>query len=271
VSYLQAVILGAVQGLTEFLPVSSSAHLILARMFLGWDADRLGLAFDVACHAGTLLAVVLYFWDDLWAMGQAMPHILSPRVAGPGRLVRLVAVGTVPVVIVGVLWASAIEQQLRAPGVTVVTLIAGALGFFLADGIGSRTRDEGALGHGEAFAIGCAQAAALVPGVSRSGATITVGMLFGLRRESAARFSFLLGVPAILAAAAHAGLGLIHTGVTADEARMFLVGMVVSAAVGYVAIAALLEYLSRHSLAVFAWYRLALAATVIAWMWAERG
>ena len=269
--YFQAVFLGAVQGLTEFLPVSSSAHLILARMFLGWDADRLGLAFDVACHAGTLLAVIVYFWHDLRAMARAIRQALNPGVTGPGRLVRLVALGTVPVVVVGVLWASAIEEQLRAPGVTVVTLIAGALGFFLADGIGSRTRDEGAVGHGEAFAIGCAQAAALVPGVSRSGATITVGMLFGLRRESAARFSFLLGVPAIFAAAGHAGLDLVRVGVTADEAGIFVAGMVVSAAVGYVAIASLLRYLSRHSLAVFAWYRLALAATVMAWMWAGRG
>jgi len=240
-------------------------------MFLGWDADRLGLAFDVACHAGTLLAVVAFFWNDLRAMVRAAPQALSPGVTGPGRLVGLVALGTVPVVVVGALWASTIEEQLRAPGVTVVTLIAGALGFFLADRIGSLTRDEGAIRQGEAFAIGCAQAVALVPGISRSGATITVGMLFGLRRESAARFSFLLGAPAILLAAAHAGLEVVRVGVTADEARMFLVGMAVSAIVGYVAIASLLRYLSRHSLAVFAWYRLGLAATVLVWMWAGRG
>lgn len=240
-------------------------------MFLGWDADGMGLAFDVACHVGTLLAVIAYFRHDLWAMLLAAPQALSPRVTGPGRLVRLVVLGTVPVVIVGGLWASAIEQQLRAPGVTVITLIVGAVGFFLAEWIGSRTRDEVAVGHSEAFVIGCAQAVALVPGVSRSGATMTVGMLYGLRRESAARFSFLLGVPAILAAAAHASLELVQTGMTAGEAGTFLAGMVVSAVVGYGAIAALLRYLSRHSLAVFAWYRLALAATVLAWMYVGRG
>lgn len=269
--YFQAVLLGAVQGLTEFLPVSSSAHLILARMFFGWDADRLGLAFDVACHAGTLLAVLAYFRSDLLAMTRAVPHAWRADVSGPGRLVRLVAVGTVPVVIVGLWWASFIEARLRTPAVAAVTLAAGALAFFAAERFGGRTRDESGIGHGEAAAIGVAQAAALVPGVSRSGATIALGMLFGLRRESAARFSFLLGVPAITAAAAHAGLDLARTGLTAHDAGIFLTGLGVSAAVGYVAIGGLLRYLARHSLAAFAWYRLALAAAVVCWMWAGRG
>jgi undecaprenyl-diphosphatase len=269
--YFQAIVLGAVQGLTEFLPVSSSAHLILARMFFGWEAERLGLAFDVACHAGTLLAVLVYFRRDLAAMARALPAALSPAAAGPARLARAVALGTLPVVVVGALWASAIESQLRAPAVTAVTLVLGAAGLFAADRFGSRSRGESDVGTAASLAIGCAQAAALVPGVSRSGATITVGMLLGLRREAAARFAFLLGVPAIAAAAGHAALGLASTGLSPGDAGLFLAGMGVSAVVGYGAIDGLLRYLNRHGLAAFAWYRLVLAAIVIGWIWSGRG
>jgi undecaprenyl-diphosphatase len=268
---LQAIVLGAVQGLTEFLPVSSSAHLILARLFFGWDADRLGLAFDVACHVGTLLAVLAYFRRDLWAMARALPHAWSASASGPARLVQLVAIGTVPVVIVGLLWASAIEAHLRTPAVAAATLVLGALAFFAADRFGSRSRDESGIGAGHACLIGCAQAVALIPGVSRSGGTITVGMLLGITREAAARFSFLLGVPAIVAAAWHEGFDLVRLGLSAHEAGVFATGMVVSAVVGYLAIGGLLRYLARHGLAAFAWYRLALAAVAVAWLWSGRG
>jgi undecaprenyl-diphosphatase len=271
VGYFQAVVLGAVQGLTEFLPVSSSAHLILARLLLGWDAERLGLAFDVACHAGTLLAVLAYFRHDLWDMVRACPDLLRRGATGPALTARLILIGTLPVVIVGLLWADAIEAGLRTPAVTVVTLTLGALGFVLAERVGTRTRGEADLSVRDAVVMGGAQALALVPGVSRSGATITAAMLFGLRREAAARFSFLLGVPAIAAAAAHAALQVAGTGLSRHEAGVFATGLVVSAAVGYGAIHFLLRYLARHSLAVFAWYRLVLAAVVAAWLWAGRG
>lgn len=268
--YFQAAILGAVQGLTEFLPVSSSAHLILARLLLGWDAEALGLAFDVACHVGTLLAVLVYFRHDLWAMARAVPDVFRGG-AGPARRVRLIAAGTVPVVVVGLLWAPVIEARLRTPGVAAATLALGAIGFFVADRFGRQAREEESAGYGDSVAIGIAQAAALVPGVSRSGATITVGMLLGLRREAAARFSFLLGVPAITAAAAHAGLEVAETGLTGDQAILFLIGMSVSAVVGYLAIGYLLRYLTRHTLSVFAWYRLAVAAIVVAGILMGRG
>lgn len=265
--YLHAVVLGAVQGLTEFLPVSSSAHLILARAFLGMDADRLGLAFDVACHLGTLLAVLVYFRRDVADMARALPGALAGATAMPARRVRLVALGTVPVVVVGLAWADAIATSLRAPAVTAVTLTLGALGLLAADRFGRGERDEARVGYVDSVAVGCAQALALVPGVSRSGATITIGMLLGLRRDAAARFSFLLGIPAILAAAAHAALGLADTGVTGADVRVFLVGLAVSAVVGYAAIGGLLRYLVRHTLGAFAWYRLGLAAVVVAWIW----
>jgi len=274
VAYFQAVILGVVQGLTEFLPVSSSAHLILARALLGWDADELGLAFDVACHVGTLGAVVAYFWTDLVGLAGAVPGLFRrpvwPADAAARRL-RLIAIGTIPVVIAGLLVAGAIEDTLRTPWVAVVTLVAVAVLFLLVERTGRATRGEGAMTPAAAFAIGVAQAAALVPGVSRSGATITTGMFLGLRREAAARFSFLLGVPAILAAAAHEGLPLIRSGMGAEQARLFLIGMGVSAVVGYATIRFLLKYLVSHSLAPFAWYRIALAAVAAVWLLSGRG
>lgn len=258
-----AFLLGIVQGLTEFLPVSSSAHLILARLIFGWDAEQLGLSFDVACHVGTLLAVLAYFRRDLWAMVRAVPQVFRASNDEPARLVRLVAVGTVPVVIAGLLWASFIESEMRTPGVAAVTLAVGAFGLFLVERFGARTRGEGSVGYGESLAVGCAQALALVPGVSRSGACITVAMAFGLRRDAAARFAFLLGIPAIGAAAAHAGLDLLKTGVQAGEPSLFVVGLMTSAVVGYAAIGTLLRYLTCHSLSVFAWYRLAVALAVV--------
>lgn len=268
--YFEAVLLGAVQGLTEFLPVSSSAHLILARAFFGWDAERLGLAFDVACHLGTLAAVVAYFRADLLAMMRAAPAACRRGATGPARQAQLIAAGTVPVVIAGLLLAGRIESHLRTPGVAAGTLAAGALLFFVVERVGSRSRGEETVSFGEALAIGTAQAAALVPGVSRSGATITVGMFAGLRRDGAARFSFVLGVPAIVAAAGHEGLGLLRTGLSGADAVLFVVGMGVSAGVGYLAIRFFLKYLAGHSLAVFAWYRLGLAALAVWWM-AGRG
>ena len=272
--YFQAVVLGVVQGLTEFLPVSSSAHLILARALLGWDAAELGLAFDVACHVGTLAAVVAYFRADLAGLARALPALFRAPLwpADPaGRRLRLIAVGTLPVVVVGLLFAGAIEDALRTPWVTVITLTGVAVLFLLVERSGRAVKGEDAVTPGIALAIGAAQAAALVPGVSRSGATITMGMYLGLRREAAARFSFLLGVPAILAAAAHEGLHLVEAGMGAEQARMFLVGMGVSGVVGYVTIKYFLRYVVGHTLAPFAWYRLALAAITAVWLVSGRG
>ena len=262
---LAAILLGAVQGLTEFLPVSSSAHLILARMLFGVDAERLGMAFDVACHVGTLVAVVAFFRQDLLAMATTVRGVFQRAADGAARRLQLVVFGTLPVVVLGVLVAGRIEEQLRTPLVASVTLALGALLFFWVERVGSRSRDDGSLTSGEGLAIGVAQAVALVPGVSRSGATITMGMALGLTRESAARFSFVLGVPAIMAAAGHEGLHLLKAGLGRDDATMFLVGMSTSAIVGYAAIKYFLKYLSGHSLAAFAWYRLVVAALVLGW------
>jgi undecaprenyl-diphosphatase len=266
VDLLAAAVLGIVQGLTEFLPVSSSGHLILARAFFGWDAGRFGLAFDVACHVGTLLAVAVYFHRDVAAMVAALPGALSGRDGPAERLVRLIAAGTVPIVLVVLAFGDSLEA-LRSPPVVAVTLAIGAAGLIVAERLGRKRRDEDSIGYGEAVALGFAQAAALVPGVSRSGATLTLALLFGLRRAGAARFVFLLSLPAVLAAAAKEILELSEIGTAGLPVTLFAVGLVVSAIVGYLTIKYFLRYLADHTLTVFAFYRFALAAVTMVWLW----
>jgi undecaprenyl-diphosphatase len=264
---LQAALLGVVQGVTEFLPVSSSAHLILARAFFNFDGDKFGLSFDVACHVGTLIAALVYFRIEIARMLAALPRVFEPSRDRDARLIWLLVVATLPAVIVGLLFNSAIEEHLRTVQVVAVTMTLGAIGFFIADATGTNQRDEASLTMAEAWWIGCAQAIALVPGVSRSGITITIALLIGLRRADAARFIFLLAIPAILAAALHEAPKVIRAGLGGQTGVLFLIGIATSAVVGYVAIAYFIRYLARRSLAVFAWYRLALAATVVVWLW----
>lgn len=261
-----AILLGVIQGLTEFLPVSSSAHLILARAFFGWEVPpELGLAFDVALHVGTLAAILTFFRVEVGAMARSLPTMFSAADAH-ARMLRLIAAGTVPIIAVGIFLNDYIEQALRTPGVAAVALTIGAAAMMAAERLGPRTRGEDTLGWGEALGIGCAQAAALVPGVSRSGSTIAVGMFLGIRRDAAARFTFLLAIPATLAAAAKESLALRHLSLTADTITLFVVGVLVSGIVGYLTIKYFLRYLGGHRLDVFAYYRLALAAATLLWM-----
>src|SRR5439155_10203124 len=291
---LQAALLGIVQGLTEFLPVSSSAHLILARAFFGFDADRLRLSFDVACHVGTLVAVLAYFKDDVAGMIAALPRAFgvgankagvgpakagySVRSGAPAppmvavadpepRLIWLLAVGTIPAVVAGLLFGKLIEERMRTPGVAAIALAAGAILLLVAERAGRRTRDEMSLTMAEAFWIGCAQAVALIPGVSRSGVTITVALFLGLTRPRAARFIFLLAIPAILGAAAHEAPKMLKDGWGGDMATLFAIGLVSSAIVGFLAVKYFIRYLANHTLDVFAWYRLGLAVMVVIWIW----
>jgi undecaprenyl-diphosphatase len=261
---VQAALLGFVQGATEFLPVSSSAHLILARAFFGFDGDKFGLAFDVACHVGTLIAVLIYFRQDLARMVAALPRF-NPASDEESRLIWLLVVGTIPAVIAGLAFRHLIEE-LRTPVVAAVTLVLGAILFFVAER-GVKTRSDRSLTVTEALLIGVAQAFALVPGVSRSGATITVALLLGLRRTDAARFIFLLAIPAILGAAASEAPKLLKAGVEGG-ASLIAVGITASAIVGYAAVKYFIRYLGNHSLAAFAWYRIALAASVVVWLYA---
>jgi undecaprenyl-diphosphatase len=261
---LEAVLLGVVQGLTEFLPVSSSGHLLLGQYFLGMDQDRFGLSFDAAIHTGTVLAVVWFFRKDLLAMARAFVRSL-PRPDFSDTEVRmayLVLVATIPAALIGFLFEDFFATEVRSPWVVVFNLVFVGVLFLVAEAVGRKTRSAFKLGPLGAFSVGLAQAAALVPGVSRSGATITCGLFLGLRREEAARFSFLMSVPVTAAAA---GLSLVEAageGLDGHEAAMFLAGSACSAVVGYLAIRFLLRFLVNHSLRIFAYYRFALAAVV---------
>jgi undecaprenyl-diphosphatase len=266
VDIVSAALLGSVQGITEFLPVSSSAHLILARAFFGWDLEGFGLAFDVACHVGTLIAVLAFFRADVGAMARALPGALAGRATPDSRRIWLIAIGTIPIVLVGLTLADVIEARLRTPAVAATALALGAGLLFAIERMAGSRRDESALGPGGALAIGFAQSIALIPGVSRSGATIATGMLLGLRRDVAARFTFLLSVPAIVAAAAKEALVLQGTAFGREQIVLFGVGMATSAIVGYITIKYFIRFLSTHRLDVFAWYRLGLAAVTLAWL-----
>jgi undecaprenyl-diphosphatase len=263
-----AVLLGVIQGLTEFLPVSSSAHLILARAIFGWDSEQFGIAFDVACHVGTLIAILVYFWPEILAMIRAIPRVGTLLGAQPDPaawMAFLIVIGTIPAVIVGLLLGQVIEERLRRPEVAAAMLAVVALAFFAVERYGAKRRTRASLGVVDVVLIGCAQAAALVPGVSRSGSTIATAMALGLRRDESARFVFLLGIPAILAAAVREGWPFVKHGLPAGEGPLIVAGIVSSAAVGYLAVRFFIRYVAGHSLAAFAWYRLGLAATVVTW------
>jgi undecaprenyl-diphosphatase len=266
VDIISAALLGVVQGLTEFLPVSSSGHLILARAFFGWDPGRFGIPFDAACHVGTLLAVVVFFRAEVARLIVAAPGAISGRDGENERLGRLIIVGTIPVVIVGGLFGDFIEAQVRTPLIVAINLIIGSIGLLWVERISRQEREARSLGYGEALAIGVAQAAALAPGLSRSGLTLTVSMFFGLRRDSAARFVFLMSLPAVFAVAVKEVYELSKVGMAGVPVTMMAVGLVVSAVVGYVTVKYFLRYLGSNSLAVFAYYRFALAAVTLLWL-----
>lgn len=262
--FLEAIVLGVIQGLTEFLPVSSSGHLLLAQYFLGLNQERFGLSFDVALHLGTLVAVILYFWRDLLRMAAAFLRSLARRsMSEPdARLAWLLIASTVPAALIGYFLEDFFAGVVRSPWVVVFNLVLVGILFIVGEAVGRRSRDASKLGFGEAVGIGVAQAAALVPGVSRSGATITLGLFLGLKREEAARFSFLMSVP-IIAGAGTLQLGeALADGMGPSESLNFGAGFLTSAVVGYLAIRFFLRFVQDHSLRAFAYYRFGLAAVV---------
>jgi undecaprenyl-diphosphatase len=267
VSLTAAVLLGAIQGLSEFLPVSSSAHLILARAFFGWELPaEFGLAFDVALHVGTLAAILTYFRPEILGMVRALPGVFSSQPDPSAVLLRLIAIGTVPVVVVALLFNDFIEHVLRTPPVAAGALAFGAVLMLAAERLGPRTGTENSIGWRDALLIGCAQSAALIPGMSRSGSTITMGMFLGMRRDAAARFTFLLAIPAMIAAAAKESLAMADMALPAGSLSLILVGVLVSALVGYVTIKFFLRFLAGNKLDMFAAYRLMLAGFTLVWL-----
>jgi undecaprenyl-diphosphatase len=278
VTVWQAIVLGIVQGLTEFLPVSSSAHLLVVPWLLGWESP--GLAFDAALHLGTLAAVLVYFWRDLLAMALAFPRAIRRPYAilrsGDSadvmpRLALLIAIGTVPGLIVGLLGEGTIDAVYHPGGVApdavivavAVASIALALLLLAAERTAQHVRGMASLTVRDGLIIGLAQTLALIPGVSRSGATITAGLFRDLTRVDAARFSFLLGVPIIAAAGAKGLIDTLTSGLDAGQLAVFAVGVAVSALAGFVAIWGLLRYLQRASTAVFIVYRIVLGIVLI--------
>jgi len=258
---LHLVILALVQGLTEFLPISSSGHLVLLPLLLGWQDQ--GLAYDVAAHLGTLIAVTGYFRRDLLAMARACWRSGRHGVPSPqARLAWLVVLATLPAGLIGLALHDVIATRLRGIEVIAATTIAFGLLLWLADRRGRRRRAMHSLNVRDALLIGIAQALALVPGTSRSGITMTAGLLLGLTRQSAARFSFLMAIPVILLAAcleiwALAGAG---TGVRWTELALVTV---LSAAAAWLCIHFFLRLLDRIGMAPFALYRLALGAALL--------
>jgi undecaprenyl-diphosphatase len=264
VSFLEAIVLGVVQGLTEFLPISSSGHLRIVPAFAGWDDP--GAAFTAVVQLGTMAAVLLYFRADLIRITLAWARSVARRETEPDQDARFgwyIILGTIPIGIFGLLLQSRIEGGARNLYLIGAMLIALGLVLLLAERVGRRTRAMSSLRARDAAIIGFAQAAALVPGVSRSGATITAGLFLGLEREAAARYSFLLSVPAVVLSGLFE-LGSIGSGERSIGAIELAVATVLAFVVGYASIAFLLRFLTRHSTGIFVVYRVAVGTAVLA-------
>ena len=253
---LQAVILGLAQGLGEFLPISSSAHLVLIPWLLRWTDP--GLTFDVALHVGTLVAVVLYFWKDWWQLIiKGFTDVRSVK----GRLFWYLVVATVPGAIAGFLLEKKAETLFRSPLLIAIMLILMGIFLYWSDHRSSKNIEMNNITFRTSVFIGISQALAIIPGVSRSGITMTTGLLMGLNREGAARFSFLLATPIIFGAAMVKLPGLISdpSVITVD----FAIGMAVSCITGLASIGFLLRYVQTKDFLPFVWYRFILGAVVI--------
>jgi len=257
-SLLQALILGIVQGLTEYIPVSSSAHLVLVPWALGWEFEpNAAFAFDVLVQMGTLVAVVVYFWKDLLHMSRAVLQAVRERSVIQDPYVRLagwIVLGTVPAVIAGLALKDTVESAFGSPVATSAFLLVTATLLLIAERIGKRLRPLESLTWKDAVWIGLAQAVSIFPGISRSGASISAGLICGLDRPSAARFSFLLSIPVMIGAGGLALADLASLPSAASFAPAVAVGFVSAAVVGYASIRWMLGFVTRHSLAVFSAY-----------------
>jgi undecaprenyl-diphosphatase len=279
-SYLEAIVLGITQGLTEFLPISSSGHLIIVPWLFGWDTP--GLAYDAALHLGTLLAVFAYFWRELVEIVRAVPTILRRRTAllRPAasedqqtffaRLGLLLIIGSIPGGIIGLLAESriedffhSVEHEDRAIVIIAILLALFAMLLWYADRVGKETRPIESVRLRDAVTIGIAQACALMPGVSRSGITLTAGLFRGFKRADAARFSFLLGIPLVTAAGLKGLADLVQADPSGAEIGRIAAGMAASAISGFLAIGFLLRYLQTSSTTVFVVYRIIASVVLI--------
>lgn len=251
---IEALILGIVQGLTEFLPVSSTAHLILFPWFFHWTGELDSLTFDVALHAGTLLALIICFWKD-WI------EIIFRK----QKLFVLIVIASVPAGVAGILLNDMVEHTLRSPFIIAVSLVIFGGIMILSEKM-NKTRSVDSINVTDALMIGFAQAVALIPGVSRSGITISAGLFRGLEREASARFSFLLSTPIIAGATLLHARKLLKTG-SDHNMTLFLLGFIAAAIAGFAAIKFLMHFLRNHQLHAFAYYRFGLAVVIMAGLW----
>lgn len=258
-STLQILVLAIVQGLTEFLPISSSGHLVLVPKLTGWPDQ--GLAIDVATHVGTLFAVLVYFWRDVWRMVVGVGKLATGRLDGGGRLALYLLIGTIPALIVGVTIEDHVAA-LRSIEVVAWAMLGYAVVLHLVDRSSLTVRRLEHVTWAQALFVGIAQCLAFIPGTSRSGVTMVAARLLGYERAEAARFSFLLSIPAISAAGIWEGYGLFREG-DAEVIRSAVLAAGLAAVAGFVAIAVLMTWLRRATFTPFVLYRLALGATLL--------
>jgi len=260
VSYLQAILLGLLQGLTEFLPVSSTAHMAIAPQLLGWHDP--GAAFSAIAQLGPIVAIILYFRADLARYLQGITRTKSPlnipRDDVDARLGWFVLLGTIPLAVFGLLLEKKIDHDFRSLYVIAFSLIALALVLWMAERSGKHNRPLESLTFPQSLIIGLAQVLALIPGASRSGVTITAGLFQGLDRESAARFSFLLSIPAITLAGFYKGFKVIRATHLGGEAGSYFLAAIVAGVFAYVVIRWFLGYMKEHNTSIFIAYRIAL-------------
>jgi undecaprenyl-diphosphatase len=266
---IQAIVIGIVQGLTEFLPVSSSAHLILLPRLLGWDdALIVSPAFTVILHLGSVAALLTYFWSDLWRYAFGGLAVLRERRIGEDpdrRLAVLLAASVIPAALIGVLLEDFVDTFFRAELLVICALlVVGGIILFLAERLGQRVRQMHELRIADALAIGLAQALALFPGISRSGITISAGLLLGLERPAAARFAFLMGTPIIAGAGIWKMRQLIDGTIGVFDPAVLIAGLVASAIASFAAIAVLIAFLRRFSTDIFVLYRIGFAGVAAA-------
>jgi len=258
---LQIIVLSLIQGLTEFLPISSSAHLILVPAFTAWQDQ--GQAFDVALHIGSLTAVIIYFRQDIAKMLSAWTKSLTTRQqTADSRLAWAVLFGTIPVGLAGLAFKDYVETDLRGATVIGITSIVFGLLLWYADWVGKRSRDEHAMTWKDVLIIGCAQALALIPGTSRSGITMTAGLMVGLTRSASARFSFLLSIPTIILSGGLKGLELIKSEAPVDVSAM-ITGTILSAITAYLCIHYFLKLLENMGMLPFVVYRVLLGIFIL--------
>lgn len=274
--FLAAIVLGLIQGLTEFIPVSSSGHLLLVERLLGWDTSK--LVFDVALHWGTLVALIAFFWRDWVSILRSFaghvfcrqPYGKPDDVKGYGRLLVPIVVASIPAAVAGIGFEHKIEAWRGSAWIVAAiasALIGVGLLMLLAERVGRKQRETGSMNYADYIVIGAAQALALFPGVSRSGITISAGLFRNLDRTAAARFSFLLSTPAVFGAGLLALKDIVKQPMPSDQWAVLGVGFATAAVSGFIAIGFLMKYLQRGSVAVFAVYRIALALAVLGTLW----